>query len=310
MKQVTLPQALNNTESRATVHVRAVTAKLLNLLQLTKPEIMLLVVLTGMAALVLEGNSWQHPLRFVLVLLGLELAGGSANALNQYLERNIDARMSRTRRKRPLPLGKVTPAEALTFSVSIGAASVILFAVFFNWLSAALAAGTILFYGFFYTLILKPRTHLNIVIGGAAGAMAPVIAWAAVTGTLGWTPWILFAIIFFWTPPHFWSLALCLKRDYETVNMPMLPVIKGDRETRRQIFVYTLWLLAVSLTLLLVRAGLFYLVFALGLGGYFAWKAYRIWRRDESAPAWGLFKFSIIYLMTLFVAMMIDKTLS
>jgi protoheme IX farnesyltransferase len=309
MKQVTLPQPLNDTESHAGIVIRAIAAKFLNFLQLTKPEIMLLVILTGMSALVLEGTLWHQPIRFALVLLGLELAGGSANALNQYLERNIDARMSRTRRKRPLPLGKVTPAEALIFAVSIGIASVVLFALFFNWLSAALAAATIVFYGFFYTLYLKPRTYLNIVIGGAAGAMAPVIAWAAVTGTSSWTPWILFAIIFFWTPPHFWSLALCLKRDYEAVAMPMLPVIKGDRETRKQIFIYTLWLVAISLTLLLVRAGLLYLVFALGLGGYFAWKAYHIWRQDESAPAWGLFKYSIIYLMTLFVAMMVDKAI-
>ena len=170
--------------------------KLPELLQLTKPTIMLLVVLTGAAALVLEGGLNRRPLLFAAVLLGLTLAGGSANALNQYFERDIDARMSRTRRKRPLPKGTVTPREALVFAVTIGILSIVLFAAVFNPLSAALAAATILFYGLFYTLYLKPRTHFNIVIGGAAGAMAPVIAWAAATGTLAWTPWILFAIVF------------------------------------------------------------------------------------------------------------------
>jgi protoheme IX farnesyltransferase len=284
-------------------------SKLLDLLKLTKPEIMLLVILTGAAALVMEGSLLRAPLRFAAVILGLGLAGGSANALNQYFERDIDARMSRTRKKRPLPLRRLTPNEALSFAVGIGIASVLLFGLLFNWLAAGLAAATILFYSLYYTLWLKPRTHLNIVIGGAAGAMAPVIAWAAATGTLAWTPWILFLIIFVWTPPHFWALALCMKRDYEAVAMPMLPVIKGDAETRRQIFVYTIWLVGISLALLLVKAGLIYLLFALGLGGLFLWKAYRVWRKNENTQAWSLFSYSIVYLMTLFTAIIVDSAL-
>ncbi|HEY3296396.1 MAG TPA: heme o synthase [bacterium] len=309
MKQHILPQQLIESNPGMAFSLRALLTKLLDLAQLTKPEIMLLVVLTGATAVVMEGSLLHEPLKFAAIILGLELAGGSANALNQYFEREIDARMSRTRRKRPLPLGKVTPNEALAFALTIGISSVAIFGLMFNWLAAGLAAATILFYSLYYTLWLKPRTHLNIVIGGAAGAMAPIIAWAAATGEVSVTAWLLFGIIFLWTPPHFWSLALCLKRDYETVRMPMLPVVKGDDETRKQIFIYTLWLLALSLGLMWLGAGGFYLVSALGLGGTFAWKAFRIWRQGEAAEAWGLFKYSIVYLMSLFVALMVDKAI-
>lgn len=276
---------------------------------LTKPTILTLVLLTGAAALVLEGSVNADPLRFSAVILGLLLTGGCANALNQYFERDIDAQMGRTRKRRPLPKQTVTPGEALAFAISIGVAAIALFAIFFNGLSALLAVATILFYSFFYTLWLKPRTYLNIVIGGAAGAMAPVIAWAAVTNSLTWTPWILFLIIFFWTPPHFWALALCVKKDYAAVSIPMLPVIKGDAETKRQILIYTLWLVGISLALLVVQLGLLYLLFALSLGAVFLWKAYKIWRHPDSNQAWGLFKYSIVYLMVLFVAMMADKAI-
>lgn len=281
--------------------------RLSDYIQLTKPTILLLVLLTGATALVLEGSLSREPLRFVEVIFGLALTGGCANALNQYFERDIDAQMGRTRARRPLPRHAITPRAALIFAISLGVLALLLFGLQFNLLSAACALGTILFYSFFYTLWLKPKTHLNIVIGGAAGAMAPIIAWAAATGTLAMTPWILFLIIFFWTPPHFWALALCIKKDYQNVAIPMLPVIKGDAETRRQILVYTLWMVVISLALLLVKAGLFYLVLALVLGAIFLRKAWRIWRQDENSQAWGLFKYSIIYLFALFIGMMADK---
>ena len=281
--------------------------KLSEFIQLTKPTILLLVLLTGAAALVLEGSLTQEPLRFVEVIIGLAMTGGCANALNQYFERDIDAQMGRTRMRRPLPKHAMEPRSALIFAIVLGVLALALFGLRFNLLSAACALGTILFYSFFYTLWLKPKTHLNIVIGGAAGAMAPVIAWAAATGTLAVTPWILFLIIFFWTPPHFWALALCVKQDYQSVAIPMLPVIKGDRETRRQILIYTFWMVAISLALLLVKVGLLYLVIAVGLGSLFVWKAFRIWRQNENTQAWGLFKYSIIYLFALFIAMMADK---
>ncbi len=275
-------------------------------LNLTKPTILLLVVLTGATALVMEGSLLSDPLAFGLIILGLALTASSANALNQYFERDLDAVMERTRKKRPLPLGNVSPNGALAFAVSIGCGAVLLFGFFFNLFSAVLALGTIIYYAFFYTLYLKPRVYQNIVIGGAAGSMAPVIAWAAATGGLNLTPWILFLIIFFWTPPHFWALALCVKKDYEKAKIPMLPVVKGDRETARQILVYTLWMVAFSLALLFVRAGLVYLLLALILNGIFVYKAYRLWRRGVFNEAWGLFGYSIVYLLVLFLGLMAD----
>ncbi|MBK6767324.1 MAG: UbiA family prenyltransferase [bacterium] len=185
--------------------------------------------------------------------------------------------------------------------------AVLLFGVFFNWLAAAASFGTIVFYSFYYTLWLKPRTHLNIVIGGAAGAMAPIIAWIAVTGTLALTPWLLFLIVFFWTPPHFWALALCVKKDYARVKIPMLPVIKGDHETRRQILLYTFVLVAISL---LLHVGLLYLTGAILLGGVFVYKAWKLLKGEEQNYAWGLFKYSIVYLTALFVVIMADAAIT
>ena len=234
-------------------------------LNLTKPRVMTLVIVTGATALVMEGSFLSRPLEFVLVLLALYFSGGSANALNQYFERDLDARMSRTRNRRPLPKKQLSPAQALTFAIGIGITSVAIFIFWFNWLSALLALATILFYGLYYTLWLKPRTDLNIVIGGAAGAMAPLIAWAATSGTLAVTPAILFLIVFIWTPPHFWSLALYFKEDYRGVGLPMMPLVRGDNATYKQILVYTVALLAVSLSLILAGGGPLYLAVAVVL---------------------------------------------
>ena len=179
-------------------------------IQLTKPRIVLLVLVTAMAALVMEGSLLTRPGQLLLVLFAITLVAGSANAFNQYFERDLDAQMARTRTRRPLPLAHVSATSALVFAIGIGVVSVLLLAVFANALSAWLALGTILFYGFGYTLWLKPRTVHNIVIGGAAGAMGPVIAWAAASGGLTLAPILLFLVIFLWTPPHFWALALGL----------------------------------------------------------------------------------------------------
>src|SRR5689334_5205604 len=187
-------------------------------IQLTKPRIVLLVLVTALAAVVMEGSLLRDPVRLLLVLLGITLVAGSANAFNQYFERDLDAQMARTRTRRPLPLRHVTPRGALGFALSLGAVSVATLFWEGSALSAWLALGTILFYGFGYTLWLKPRTVHNIVIGGAAGAMGPVIAWAAASGRLTLTPVLLFLIIFLWTPPHFWALALCVKEDYRKVR--------------------------------------------------------------------------------------------
>jgi protoheme IX farnesyltransferase len=279
---------------------------LLAYLNLTKPTIMLLVIFTGSAALVLEGSFLLDPLRFLLVLVGLYLAGGSANALNQYFERSIDAQMSRTQRRRPLPLSQITPKSALVFSIAIGIAGVAIFAIFFNWLTAILALGTLLFYALYYTLWLKPRTFQNIVIGGIAGAMAPVGAWTAATGTMAWEPWILFAIIFFWTPPHFWALAMVCKDDYEKVGLPMLPVIKGEKVTLNYILYYTIVVVAVSLLLLVTSFSWMYLVASAILGYFFLQKAWYVRRHFEMGLMRKLFGYSIVYLLALFAVIIID----
>jgi protoheme IX farnesyltransferase len=282
-------------------------SKLPAFLKLTKPTISLLVIITGATALVMEGSFVSDPLRFTLVLLGLFLASGSANALNQYFERDIDKRMTRTARKRPIANGTLKPSEALVFAVSIGILGVGLFAYAFNLLSAALAAGTILFYAFYYTLYLKPRTPWNIVIGGAAGAMGPLIAWAAAAGTLTMTPWLLFAVIFFWTPPHFWALALCLKEDYKAVRYPMMPLVAGDEETLRQMLWYTVVTVGLTLALFFSGVGLLYLLLAAGLGIGFLYLTWHLAATREKKDAWSLFGYSIVYLLVLFVGLMVDN---
>lgn len=292
------------------------TARILNsYLQLTKPSIMLLVLFTGATSLVLEGSFLAQPMNFALVMLGLFLTGGSANALNQYIERNLDAKMTRTRNRRPLPTGAIGDRHALVFSVTIGIVGIALFAIRFNWLTALLSLATILFYVWVYTLLLKPNTPQNIVIGGIAGAMAPLGAWTAATGTLAAAPWILFLLVFLWTPPHFWALALFCQDDYRAVGLPMMPIVKGELATLRQITVYTVIVFVVSLSLLIFGAGLIYLLVALALGGIFIQRALRMQRQfndvsqDSLASARKFFGFSILYLFGLFTAIMVDSVI-
>jgi len=275
-------------------------------IELTKPSIMLLVVFTGAAALVVEGSLLDEPGRLALVLLGLFLTGGSANALNQYLERDIDARMARTSGRRPLPTGRVQPTAALVFSIAIGVVGIGLFAWFFNLLTAGLALTNIMFYGLFYTLYLKPSTPQNIVLGGIAGAMAPVGAWTAATGRMDILPWLMFLIIFMWTPPHFWALALRLQDDYRRTGLPMYPLVRGDQATRDSIFRYTIGLVAASLTLLYFGMHWTYLAAAVFLGGIFLVKAWTARRTVDMARLRGLFRYSLLYLFGLFTALIID----
>jgi protoheme IX farnesyltransferase len=276
-------------------------------IQLTKPRIVLLVLVTAVAALVMEGSLVARPGRFLLVLLAITMVAGSANAFNQYFERDLDAQMARTRTRRPLPLRHVSAQGALSFAITIGVLSVALLFVVGNALSAWLALGTILFYGFGYTLWLKPRTVHNIVIGGAAGAMGPVIAWAAASGGLTLAPILLFLVIFLWTPPHFWALALCVKEDYRAVRIPMLPLVRGDAETYRQIEIYSVALVTLTLAMPFLRTGgLVYLLLALGLGCVFVWKAVRARRLATVRSAWEVFGFSILYLFVLFLGLIAD----
>lgn len=276
-------------------------------LQLTKPTIMLLVLVTGATALVLEGSFLAQPLKFFLVLLGLYLTGGCANAMNQYFEREVDARMKRTAKRRPLPQGIISPASALVFSVSIGVIGVALFWFAFNPLTALLSLGTILFYSLFYTLYLKPNTYQNIVIGGAAGAMAPVGAWTAATGSMALMPWAIFLIVFLWTPPHFWALALFCKEDYREVGYPMLPVLKGDDATHNQILLYSLALIAVSMLPLAAGAAWFYAGTAAILGLIFLQRVLKARKSRKTADVRRLFGYSIVYLFAVCAALMIDK---
>lgn len=279
-------------------------------IQLTKPSIMLLVIFTGSTALILEGSLLSDPFRFILVLAGLYLTGGCANALNQYFEREIDADMTRTSRRRPLPTGKLSPLHALIFSISIGIIGLMIFVLFFNWFTALLSLGTILFYSLYYTLYLKPNTAQNIVWGGIAGAMAPVGAWAAATGEMNLAPWLLFLLIFLWTPPHFWALALFCQDDYRRVKLPMMPIVKGEKSTLRQMMGYTILLFIASLAMIYFSPGWIYATTAIILGIVFIRKILQVMKDSSQRKLRGLFGYSIIYLFALFTAVIVDKLLN
>ncbi len=274
---------------------------------LTKPTIMLLVVVTGGTALVLEGSLLNEPLRFLLVILAIYLTGGSANALNQCFEHKIDAKMKRTAAKRPLPTKKMSLAAAFTFSILIGISGLLIFGLLFNWYSALLSLSTILFYSLFYTLYLKSNTPQNIVIGGIAGSMSPVGAWVAASGTMALDPWILFLIIFLWTPPHFWALALVYKDDYRVANLPMMPIVKGDDSTFRQMIIYS-WLLVFSSLFMAINQniGIFYIVTAVILGGLFLVKMFKASKLRTEKEIKGMFGYSIVYLFLLFMVIVVD----
>jgi protoheme IX farnesyltransferase len=275
----------------------------LNLIKLTKPKIMLLVLAAGISALIIDGSIIGDPGRFAAFLLGLFLTGGCANAMNQYFERDIDSVMTRTAGKRPLPLGDVAPYQALVFSIVIGVAGVALLILVFNMLTGVLALATILFYGLVYTLWLKPKTSQNIVIGGIAGAMAPVGAWTAAAGSMSLMPWFMFLIIFLWTPPHFWSLALCYKDDYKNTGLPMMPLVKGDKKTLDLILFYTIITVCATLTPLFINFSWIYLSFALVFGTIFIYKSLMAWRKKCRSCYRGLFKYSIVYLFVILSAL-------
>ena len=284
---------------------------------LTKPRIIELLLVTTVPAMVLAtrwvpGLDWgEWGVLVAWTLVGGTLAAGSANAINCYLDRDIDGLMARTRR-RPLPAHEVEPERAMVFGLVLGVVSFVLMAWFVNLLAAFLTLLAIGFYVVVYTMLLKRSTPQNIVIGGAAGALPPVIGWAAVTGDVGVPALILFALVFYWTPPHFWALSLRIRKDYAAAGVPMLPVVRGIPETTRQIGLYTLLMVAISLVLWPVaQMGIVYLSAAVGLGAVFIWQAYRLWRRgaSEEASTRGaiqLYRYSISYLSLLFLAVAVD----
>jgi heme o synthase len=275
---------------------------------LAKPRIVVLVMLTGLVAMVLEGSLLDNPLRFAAVLLGIMLSAGAANALNQFWDRDIDAIMARTRSKRPIPAGKMPPRNALWFGSASAVPAIWLLQAAGNILAAFLGIGAIVIYVFVYTLWLKRRTSLNIVIGGIAGAIAPLIGWAAGAGDLSTVPLLMALVIFLWTPPHFWALALYTKKEYTLAGIPMLPVVAGEKITRWQITAYIGVLLPVT-AYIGIHAGLgrIYLLGTTLLGIVFIRRTVALWLRKDHRSAQELFVYSIIYLAGVFALMLVPK---
>jgi len=274
---------------------------------LTKPKVQLLLLLTTVTTMYVAGDPSVGLV--LLTLLGGSLSAGGAGAVNHYYDRDIDAQMARTA-TRPVPAGRVRPGAALAYGFVLQALSFVLLATTVNLLAAFLALAGFLGYVLIYTMWLKRSTPQNIVIGGAAGAVPPLVGWAAVTGHVDPTAWYLFAIVFYWTPPHFWALSLLMKDEYARVGVPMMPVVHGETETRRQIVLYTC--LLVVLTMLPVVFGFFgaiYAVVALGLGGWFLHLAVRLQRRADRKAALRTYLYSLIYLAVLFGAMVADARL-
>ena len=288
---------------------------LFDLLVLTKYRITAVAMFTGYAAIAIEGT---HATDWKFVwpcLLSLFLTGGAANTLNQIFELKKDALMNRTKARRPLPAGRISVPQAYVFAgLQMVIAQALLLWASGSWLAVGLSLFTIIYYSFFYTLYLKPRHYLNIVIGGVPGAMGPLIGWAAVTGTVDALPLVLFAIIFLWTPPHVWALAIKLREDYARAGIPMLPVVKGVDETTRQIFWYTLVMVVGTLVLPMLtslwpiwqRAPV-YTALAVVLGAVFLGWSWLLWQRRPIMATMPLFRFSIVYIGALFLGLIVDS---
>ncbi|WP_339633848.1 heme o synthase [uncultured Sneathiella sp.] len=275
---------------------------------LLKPRVMSLVVFTGVVGLVVAPGS-LHPVLAVTALLCIAIGAGASGAINMWFDADIDAVMERTQ-ERPIPAGRVSANEALAFGTVLSVASVVLMGLAVNYVAAALLALTIAFYVFVYTMWLKRRTPQNIVIGGAAGAFPPMIGWAAVTGDVSAESLILFAIIFMWTPPHFWALSLWRDIDYAKAGVPMLPVVAGRDVTRRQIVLYSALLFPIAvMPYVLGYAGIFYGAAAAILSGLFLLMALRVWRRKDEESAKQLFAFSLLYLFLIFATLLGENLL-
>jgi len=275
-------------------------------LTLTKPVVVLLLLATTITVLVAGWGGWP-PFNLVLwTLLGGALAAGGSSALNQFIDRDLDRNMQRTE-KRPLPAGRMFPAEGLAFALALCLASYYVLASLVNFVAAMLSLAGIIYYVWIYSLWLKKATVQNIVIGGGAGAIPPMVGWAAATGRIDLVSVLLFALVFFWTPPHFWALAIVRKNDYARAGVPMLPVVRGEAVTRRQIWLYTLELVAVSLLLPLFQlSGTIYLVSALALGLWMIWGAWRVWKKEGNKVAWQMYRWTSMYLLFIFIAFMVD----
>lgn len=285
---------------------RSVRILVLDYLMLTKPIVVLLLLVTTIAGMVVGLKSWPSFSSAFWTLLGGFLAAGGSSAINQYIDRFDDQKMQRTA-KRPLPSGRLSPGEGLAFGVASALISFYIMVSLVNYIAALLTLAGIIYYVLIYSILLKKTTVQNIVIGGGAGAIPPLIGWAAATGGLNIPSLLLFAVIFLWTPPHFWALALVRRKDYARAGVPMLPVVRGEKETRLQIFIYTLEL--VGLTLILPIFGLggsIYFVAATALGAYLLFYAWRVWKSGGNLVAWQMYRHSSMYLAILFLALMVD----
>ncbi len=279
-----------------------------NYILLTKPWIIALLLATTLGAMFVAQHGVPDLGLIVLTLLGGGMTAAGASAMNSYVDRDIDPQMGRTSR-RPIPAGKISPRDALVFALVLCAGGVLILAVWVNWLSALLAFAGIVYYVGIYTMLLKRSTPQNIVIGGAAGAIPPLVGWAAVTGQLNLLAVYLFLIIFYWTPPHSWALMLMVKKDYERVRVPMMPVARGESETRRQIVLYSLLMVAITLVPFSLRdMGLLYFITALTLGSWFVYLSIRLLRDQSKRTARRLYYYSNAYLALLFLAMVIDHS--
>jgi len=281
-------------------------ASLRDMVALLKPRVMSLVVFTALVGLLLAPGT-VHPIIAVVAILCIAIGAGASGAINMWYDRDIDAVMSRTK-NRPLPAGRMVPEVALGFGISLSVGSVAVMGLAVNWVAAGLLAFTIFFYVIIYTMGLKRRTPQNIVIGGASGAFPPMIGWAAATGEVSLASLILFAIIFLWTPPHFWALALYRRGDYEKAGVPMLPVVSGEAVTRKHILLYALALVPVTLAPSVIGlSGLVYGAGALALGLVFIGLSFAVLRDTGLSSAKRLFPFSILYLFLLFALLLIDQ---
>ncbi|KXK15193.1 MAG: protoheme IX farnesyltransferase [Chloroflexi bacterium OLB14] len=276
---------------------------------LSKPLIVALLLVTTYGGLVMGGKAFPSASLTFWTLFGGTLAAAGASALNQYIDRDLDKNMQRTA-KRPLADGRLTPAEGLSYGLILCLLSYYVMAGYVNFLAALLSLTGIFYYVIFYSVWLKKKTVQNIVIGGGAGAIPPMVGWAAATGNLSLAAWILFAIIFMWTPPHFWALAIVRIKDYSRAGVPMLPVIEGEEKTRKQILIYTVELIAVTLLLPAFNlTGVFYLISAVVLGAFLLYAAWKVFQFGGNKNAWTMYRWSSMYLAFIFLALMIDAVL-
>jgi protoheme IX farnesyltransferase len=302
-------EKMEQAEAEAKKEIGVVRQTIANYVDLMKPHVTVLLLGVTAAAMAIASQGLPPLILVIPTLLGGAMAAGSANCINCYIDRDIDQVMGRTQR-RSLPSGRVEPRQALVFGIILGVCAFIIFIAFVNLLSAVLACSAILFYVFVYTLGLKRTSTQNIVIGGAAGAVPVLVGWAAITNSLSLPAIWLFAIIFFWTPPHFWALSLLIQKDYEKAGIPMLPVVKGEAETRRQILLYSLIVLAITLVLFAMGTmGYFYLAGAVILGGGLVYLALRLWRDQSKKWARTLFWYSNMYLAAIFAIMVLDRVI-